>query len=266
MSDERRTSPDGLRIPFGLDGRVALVTGGNGGIGLALAQGLASAGADVAIWGTDSEKNERAVSALQGSGTRVYSHVCDISDEQAVDAAFAATIAALGQVDSCFANAGTGGAPAPLGKQTFAEWRRVMAVNLDGTFLTFRAAARHMIERGEGGSLVATSSLTAVEAAPRSQHYAASKAGVIALVKTLAVELARHRIRSNALMPGWVKTDLTRPLLESDLAADHILPRIPLRRPAEPADLAAAAVYLAAEGSRYHTGDVLVIDGGYRLF
>ena len=149
---------------------------------------------------------------------------------------------------------------------TLAEWQRVCRVNLDGTFLTLRAVARHMVERGGGGSLVATSSLTAIEAAPQSEHYAASKAGVVALVQSLAVELARHGIRANALMPGWVETDLTRPLLESEIGTTRILPRIPLRRWAEPADLGAAAVYLASPGARYHTGDVLVIDGGYRLF
>jgi NAD(P)-dependent dehydrogenase (short-subunit alcohol dehydrogenase family) len=264
--DSGRESEDGPHRPFALEGRVALVTGGNGGIGLALARGLAQAGADVAIWGTSTEKNGRALQELETLGVSVYAHACDVSDEDAVEEAFAATLTALGRVDACFANAGTGGTPAPFAKQSLSEWRRVMAVNLDGTFLTLRAAARHMIERGEGGSLVATSSLTAIEAAPRSQHYAASKAGVTALVKTLAVELARHQIRANALMPGWVETDLTRPLLTSEMAAEHIIPRIPLRRAAQPEDLAAAAVYLAADGSRYHTGDVLVIDGGYRLF
>jgi NAD(P)-dependent dehydrogenase (short-subunit alcohol dehydrogenase family) len=265
-ADGKGQSEQGRNPAFSLEGRVALVTGGNGGIGLALARGLARAGADVAIWGTSAEKNKHAQDELGTLGVRVFAHACDVSDEGAVESAFAATLSTLGRVDACFANAGTGGAPAPFAKQTLSEWRRVMAVNLDGTFLTLRAAARHMIERGEGGSLVATSSLTAIEAAPRSQHYAASKAGVIALIKTLAVELARYQIRANALMPGWVETDLTRPLLASEMATEHIIPRIPLRRAAQPEDLAAAAVYLAADGSRYHTGDVVVIDGGYRLF
>ena len=139
-------------------------------------------------------------------------------------------------------------------------------MNLDGTFLTFRECVRHMIERGAGGSLVATSSLTAIEAAPRAEHYAASKAGVIALVKSLAVELARHGIRANALMPGWIETEMSAPLLGTELATKHILPRVPARRWGRPADLAGAAVYLASSSSSYHTGDVLVLDGGYRLF
>jgi NAD(P)-dependent dehydrogenase (short-subunit alcohol dehydrogenase family) len=252
--------------PFDLGGHVALVTGGNGGIGLGLAKALAGAGADVAIWGTSADKNERALEELASLGTRAEAFICDVADEAAVDAAMAETLERLGRVDSCFANAGTGGGGRRFTDITLAEWQRVCRVNLDGTFLTLRAAARHMIERGGGGSLVATSSLTAIEAAPQSEHYAASKAGVVALVKSLAVELARHGIRANALMPGWVETDLTRPLLQSEVGSTRILPRIPLRRWAEPADLGPAAVYLASPGAGYHTGDVLVIDGGYRLF
>jgi len=249
-----------------LSGRVALVTGGNGGIGLGLADGLARAGADVAIWGTNAGKTQEAAAQVAQHGTRVHAEVCDVADEASVETAFAATVAALGRVDACFANAGTGTAPTPFTDQTLADWRRVLSVNLEGVFLTFRAAVRHMIERGEGGSLVATSSLTAVEAAPRSQAYAASKAGVVALVQSLAVELARHRIRANALMPGWIHTDLTAPMATNEDASKRILSRVPARRWGAPEDLAGAAVYLASDAAAYHTGDVLVIDGGYRLF
>jgi NAD(P)-dependent dehydrogenase (short-subunit alcohol dehydrogenase family) len=255
-----------MSAPFDLSGHVAVVTGGNGGIGLGLAQGLAEAGADVAIWGTNADKNARAVEALAATGRRVEALVADVADETSVDEAFAETLRLLGRVDSCFANAGIGVAPAKFVDMTLADWRRVNAVNLDGTFLTFRAAARHMVERGGGGALVATSSLTALEAAPRSEHYAASKAGVLALVRSLAVELARYEIRVNALIPGWVETDLNREFLASDGAQGAILPRVPVRRWAQPADLAPAAVYLATPQARYHTGDSLVIDGAYRLF
>jgi NAD(P)-dependent dehydrogenase (short-subunit alcohol dehydrogenase family) len=252
--------------PFDLHGHVALVTGGNGGIGLGLARALASAGADIALWGTNAAKNERAVAELAPLGTRVEALVCDIADEAAVEAAMASTLERLGRVDACFANAGAAGGGRRFTDITLSEWQRICRVNLDGTFLTLRAVARHMIARGGGGSLVATSSLTAIEAAPTSEHYAASKAGVLALVRSLAVELARHGIRANALMPGWIETDLNRDLLASEVGQTRILPRVPLRRWGTPADLGPAAVYLAAPGSGYHTGDVLVIDGGYRLF
>jgi NAD(P)-dependent dehydrogenase (short-subunit alcohol dehydrogenase family) len=249
-----------------LENHTALVTGGNGGIGFGLAEGLALAGADVAIWGTDPDKTAAAGERLAAHGTRVDARVCDVTDEAAVAEAFAATVAALGRVDSCFANAGTGGRPAKFQDQTLEGWRQVMAVNGEGTFLTFREAVRHMIAREGGGSLIATSSLTAIEAAPRSEAYAASKAGVIALVKSLAVGLARHGIRANALMPGWIETEMSAPMLHSEGAATAILPRVPARRWGRPDDLAGAAVYLAGDASRYHTGDVLVIDGGYHLF
>ena len=258
--------PDETNNPFALDGQVSLVTGGNTGIGLGLAHGLAAAGAAVAIWGRDGEKNEQAAAELRTHGQRVEAFVCDVSNENEVAHAFAETVSRLGRVDSCFANAGVGGTRSRFQEMSLDDWRHVTAVNLDGVFLTFRAAVAHMLERGGGGSLVATSSLTAIEAAPMFEHYAASKAGVIGLVRSLAVELARHGIRANVLMPGWIETELTRPFLESEAAAQHVLPRVPSRRFGTPADLSAAAVYLAAPGSSYHTGDVLIIDGGYRLF
>jgi NAD(P)-dependent dehydrogenase (short-subunit alcohol dehydrogenase family) len=252
--------------PFDLTDHVSLVTGGNGGIGFGIAQGLAAAGASVAVWARDAEKTERAVEKLRETGARAMGVACDVSDEGSVADAFAQTLASLGAVDSCFANAGIGGRQAKFAEMSLADWRQVMSVNLDGTFLTFRECVRHMLARGAGGSLVATSSLTAIEAAPRAEHYAASKAGVIALVKGLAVELARYGIRANALMPGWIETEMSGPLLGSEVAAQHILPRVPVRRWGRPADLAGAAVYLASAASSYHTGDVLVLDGAYRLF
>lgn len=254
------------RHQFDLQGQVALVTGGNTGIGLGIASGLAAAGASVAIWGRDSEKNQRAIAELEQHGTAVHSVACDVSDEPSVKEAFKETLDTFGRIDSCFANAGVGGARARFGEMTLEGWHEVMKVNLDGVFLTFRGAVSHMLERGGGGSLVVTSSLTAVEAAPLFSHYAASKAAVVGLVRSLAVELARAGIRANALMPGWIETEMNRAFLQSEGATMHILPRVPARRFGAPGDLAAAAVYLASPGSAYHTGDVLVIDGGYRLF
>jgi NAD(P)-dependent dehydrogenase (short-subunit alcohol dehydrogenase family) len=252
--------------PFDLTGTVALVTGGNGGIGLGMAQALADAGASVCIWGTDEGKNAAAAAALAGRGGRVLALRCDVGDEREVETALARTLDAFGAVHACFANAGVGGAAPSFVELSTAEWRRVLRTNLDGAFFTLRAVARHMIARGGGGSLVVTSSLAAVEGVARGEHYAATKAGVNAMVRGLAVELARHRVRANAILPGWIATAMTAGALDDEVVRRKVFPRIPLRRWGEPADFGGIAVYLASAASAYHTGDTLVIDGGYAVF
>ena len=194
---------------FDLSGKVALVTGGNSGIGLGMAEGLAKAGADVCIWGTNEEKNAAARTKLEAHGRRVAALRCDVGEEAQVEEAFAATLKALGRVDACFANAGVPPMAPSFIQMTEEEWHRVLRINLDGVFFTFRAAARHMVERDGGGTLVATSSLSAVEGQARGQHYAATKGGVISMVKALAVEHARHGIRAHAIVPGWIVTGMT---------------------------------------------------------
>lgn len=251
---------------FDLTGKVALITGGNGGIGLGMAEAMAQAGADIAIWGTNKDKNAKAKAAVEAHGVRAAALECDVSDERAVTDAFAATVEALGKVDACFANAGVTGQAKSFLEMEAGEWRRVMAVNLDGAFYTLRAAARHMVERGEGGSLVGTASLAAIEGAARNQHYGATKGGLISMIKGLAVELARYKVRANAILPGWIETDMTERLTNWDKFRDAVLPRVPMRRWGTPGDFGAAAVYLAADASSYHTGDTLLIDGGYALF
>jgi NAD(P)-dependent dehydrogenase (short-subunit alcohol dehydrogenase family) len=253
-------------VSAGLDlsGHVAVVTGGNSGIGRGIADGLAAAGADVAIWGRTAERNAQAREDVARHGTRVVDIVCDVADPDAVDAALERSVGALGRVDSCFACAGGTDLGPTFLDMTLADFRRVVAVNLEGAFLTFQRVARHMVGRGGGGSLVGISSLAAVEGMARGQHYAAAKAGLVALTRSLAVELARHRIRANAILPGWIETPATeRPFTT---LGDRILPRVPQRRWGTPADFAGAAVYLASPASSYHTGDALVIDGGYRIF
>ncbi|HZU72890.1 MAG TPA: SDR family NAD(P)-dependent oxidoreductase [Acidimicrobiales bacterium] len=249
-----------------LSGHVALVTGGNSGIGLGMASGLAQAGADVAIWGTNPDKNAAAEAQLAAHGTRVLALRCDVGDEAEVEEAFAETVSSLGKVDSCFANAGVGGAASSFLEMSLDEWHRVLRVNLDGAFLTFRAAARHMVERGGGGSLVGTASLAAISGQARGEHYAATKGGLISMIRALAVELARHRVRANAILPGWIDTPMTSGALAWDRFRDKVLPRVPARRWGEPSDFAGVAVYLASPASEYHSGDTLVVDGGYIVF
>lgn len=248
-----------------LSGHVSIVTGGNGGIGLGIARALATAGADVAIWGRNEDKNAEAAAELAALAPRSVALRCDVADEEQVDAAFAETVRRLGKVDSLFANAGVGGF-APFPQMSLAEFRRVTSVNLDGAFLTLRAAAAHMVERGEGGSLVGISSVSAIDGAPGMEHYAASKAGLLAIMRGLAVELARYRIRCNSILPGWTDTDMIAPAAGSQRFVDNTVKRTPLRRWGTPADIGAAAVYLADPANLFHTGDSLVVDGGYSIY
>src|SRR5690606_20130017 len=256
--------------PFDLTGKVALITGGNGGIGLGMAEAIAQSGGDVCIWGTNAEKNKAAVETLKAHGTRVSSLTCNVADEKEVKDCFAETLSQFGRVDGCFANAGV-----TSGKKSFLdiddkEWQRVLSINLDGVFYTLQAATRHMVERAEkgdpGGRLVATASLAAISGAARNEHYAATKGGVISMIRALAVEFARHGITANALLPGWIETAMTENAFGWQKFADNVMPRIPARRWGKPEDLGGMAVYLMSDASAYHTGDTMLIDGGYFLF
>ena len=249
-----------------LTGHVTVVTGGNGGIGLGMARALAEAGADVAIWARNADKSAAARAELEAAtGRRVVTATCDVSDEDQVAAAMATTLDAFGRVDSVFANAGIGGW-APFPEMSLAEWRRVTSVNLDGAFLTLRAGAAHLVERGEGGSLVAISSTSAIHGAPAMQHYAASKAGLLAMVRGIAVELARHRVRCNAILPGWTESEMMDPATAPARFVEATTRRTPVRRWGRPDDIGRAAVYLADPTNLFHTGDALVVDGGYTIF
>jgi NAD(P)-dependent dehydrogenase (short-subunit alcohol dehydrogenase family) len=252
--------------PFDLTGHVALITGGNSGIGLGFAEGLARAGADIAIWGTNEAKNTAAVEQIAALGVRAVAFTCDVGDEAQVDAAFAATVESMGKVDSCFANSGVGGAAKSFLDMSADEWHRVLRVNLDGVFYTLRAAARHMVDRGEGGSLVVTASLAAIQGQARGQHYAATKGGVISMMRACAVEFARYGISANAILPGWIETPMTEKTFAWDRFSDAVLPRMPLRRWGQPSDFGPIAVYLASPATKFHTGEVHLIDGGYSIF
>jgi NAD(P)-dependent dehydrogenase (short-subunit alcohol dehydrogenase family) len=247
-----------------LDGRVVVVTGGNGGIGLAIAEACARAGASVAVWATNPDKNTAALERLVAAGARAVAHRCDVRSEEQVDAALDRTVDELGRVDTLFANAGIKPVT-PFLDMGLDEWRRVMAVNLDGAFLTMRAAARHMVARGGGGALVAVSSVSAFDGSPGMEHYAASKAGVLALVRSVAVELARHAVRCNALIPGFVDTEMTADWRQDDRMMDATTRRTPVRRWGEPVEIGPAAVFLADPDYRFHTGTNLVVDGGYSV-
>jgi NAD(P)-dependent dehydrogenase (short-subunit alcohol dehydrogenase family) len=256
--------------PFDLSGKVALVTGGNGGIGLGMAEALAEAGADIAIWGTNATKNETAKARLAKTGRKVETLVVDVSNEAAADAALAETVKRLGRVDACFANAGVTGRARSMFEIDGKELRRVLSVNLDGAFFTLRAAARHMVARAEKGDpfgrLVGIASLAARSGAARNEHYAATKGGLVAMLKAMAVEFARYGITANAILPGWIETEMTAPTFANEKFAANVLPRVPMRRWGTPADFGGIAVYLASAASAFHTGDEILIDGGYWVF
>lgn len=248
-----------------LSGQVAVVTGGNGGIGLGFAEGCARAGAAIAVWARDPDKSASAVEAIRSHGVDATAVTCDVGDEASVARAAADTVDRLGRIDICVANAGTSGLGA-LQDLELDEWRRVMRVNLDGAFLTMRDCARQMIDQGDGGAMVAISSTSAIHGAPQNPHYGASKTGLLGLVRASAVGLARHHIRVNAVLPGWTRTEMAEPGYQNDRLREATTKRTPVRRWANGGDYQSLAAYLCDRSVGFHTGDEIVFDGGYTVF
>jgi NAD(P)-dependent dehydrogenase (short-subunit alcohol dehydrogenase family) len=205
----KQMSPQASKQPFDLTGKVALVTGGNGGIGLGMAEGLARAGAKVVIWGQNEAKNRRAEEQLRQHGGEVLVQRVDVSSEQAIVAGIAEVLNVMQRLDFVAANAGVGGGANSFAEFSTEQWRKVTTTNLDAVFWTFREACKHMVARAEhgdaGGSLVVTSSTSAIHGAPRNQAYSSTKGAVIALIRGIAVEYARQGIRANAILPGWIR-------------------------------------------------------------
>lgn len=251
---------------FDLTGKVALVTGGNGGIGLGMAEGLAQHGAATIIWGQNEDKNAAALARLEKTGAEVRAVKVDVSDENAVKTGIAAILDEFGRLDNAVANAGMSQKRDSLFDISIEDFKRMEDVNLHGVLFTLREAARHMIERGEGGSLVAISSTSAIHGAARNEHYAATKGAVVTMSRAMAVELARHNISVNSICPGWTRSDMTENAQGWDKFNTNVISRVPMKGWADGEDFAGIAVYLASEASRYHTGDTIVIDGAYTIF
>lgn len=247
---------------FDLSGRTAVVTGGNRGIGLGFARGLAKAGANVAIWSRDEEMNRAAVAELTNLGVQALGLSVDVTDRAGVEIALDETESALGQVSLLFANAGTT-ASLEYTEMDDDEWRRLMGVNVDGVHHCTQAVIKRLIAREQTGSIVITASLAAHLGLPLAPHYSASKGAVLQLARALAVRYGRKGIRVNVVSPGWVETDMTEGVQNDEKANRFFMMRTPVRRWGQPDDFEAIAVFLASEGSSFVTGAEFLVDGGF---
>ncbi len=245
---------------FTLDGRLVLVTGSSQGIGLALAAALAAAGARVVLNGRDSARLDAATTPLRAAGHDVATLAFDVTDEDAVDQAFATLARNHGPLDILVNNTGIH-RRAPLADMTLADWNAVLETNLTSAFLTGRAAARAMLPRARG-KIINLCSLMSDLARPTTGNYAAAKAGLKMLTRAMCAEWAPHNIQVNGLAPGYILTDLTAPLAADPAFDGWIKARTPAARWGTPADLTGACVFLASAASDFVNGQILTIDGG----
>ena len=245
--------------PFDLNGKVALVTGGNGGIGLGMAKGLAQAGATVVIAGRDADKNAAAVKALGGKALSVQG---DLKDEKSCRRIVEEAAQQAGRLDILVNNAGMNIRKPPQ-DLPFASWREVLAVNLDSAFVCSQAAHPHF-KRAGAGKVINTGSMMSIFGAAYLAAYAASKGGIVQLTKALATAWAKDNVQVNAVLPGWIDTNMTqRARAELEGLNDRVLSRTPAGRWGEPSDLAGIAVFLASPASNFITGTAIPVDGGY---
>ena len=245
-----------------LSGRVALVTGGNSGIGLGMAKGLAGAGASLVIGGRNAQKNAAAVKLLGELGAQVLAVEADVTLEADCNKLVSATLARFGRLDILVNNAGTNIRKPPQ-DYTLDEWKTVMDTNLTSAFLCSKAAYPALVAAG-GGKIINTGSMTSIFGASFAMPYSASKGGIVQLSKALATAWAKDKIQVNAILPGWIDTDLTRQA-RKDVAGLHErgLARTPAARWGEPDDFQGIAVFLASRASDFVTGTAIPVDGGY---
>lgn len=249
---------------FDLTGKYGIVTGGGNGIGKGIARGLSEAGATVLIAGRNLDKLKRTAEELSafGGGEVIYATV-DMADPDSIAALVETSLEMLGRIDFLFNNAGT------IHRETSEKfpreiWERTMAVNLSGPFYLSQHVARHMIERGEGGSIINTSSMAAIFGGKTVPAYAATKGGLTQVTKSMCNDWSKYGIRVNAIGPGWVKTELTEALVaDKEGRYKEITARIPMSRWADPEEFAGPAVFLVSNASSYVNGQVLFVDGGY---
>ncbi|MGH7042974.1 MAG: SDR family NAD(P)-dependent oxidoreductase [Acetobacteraceae bacterium] len=249
---------------FDLTGKVAVVTGGNGGIGLGMALGLAEAGAAVVLAGRDVAKAERALAELAGLGARAAFVATDVTHQQACRDLVAETLARFGRLDILVNNAGTSIRKMPQ-DFTEAEWHHVLDTNLTSAFLCSQAAYPAMVTAG-AGKMINIGSMMSLFGAPYATPYAASKGGIVQMTRALATAWAKDNIQVNAVLPGWIDTDLTRTARRQVSGLhDRVEARTPAGRWGQPADLAGVAVFLAGKGSDFVTGTAIPVDGGFSV-
>jgi NAD(P)-dependent dehydrogenase (short-subunit alcohol dehydrogenase family) len=251
---------------FDCSGKVTIVTGGNGGLGLGFARGIARQGGDIEIWARSAEKNAKAKAELEAFGVRVVARQVDVSSEQEIIAAYAGTMRDFGRVDCVIANAGVPPATSSSFDLSSEVWHKLLNISLHGAFYTLREGARLMVKRAEagepGGSLIYCGSLSMFHGLAGKGNYAAAKAGMGAVIRSMAVEFGKHGIRANTIAPGYIKTEMTGSGAEWSKLDQYFASKTPIRRPGVIGDFEAIAAYLCCDGSSFHTGDTIVIDGG----
>ncbi|HKV88786.1 MAG TPA: SDR family NAD(P)-dependent oxidoreductase [Candidatus Dormibacteraeota bacterium] len=258
-----------------LEGKVAVVTGGNQGIGLAIARALAVAGANIAICARTTESLERAAAEIRQLGVGCVPARCDVADPASADSMAQAVLEHYGKVDVVVANAGIAGAIRPMHEITYEEWRECLAVDLDGVYLTFRRFIPGMIRAGNGGSLIALSSMTGKRPLPERTPYGAAKMGVIGLVRSLALELGPHNIRVNSICPGAVAGPRLDRIVKQrsqalgiteDESMRQFSDPAALKRPTQPEEVAAACVFLAGDAGAGVTGEDMNVSAGLVMY
>jgi len=250
---------------FDLTGKVTVITGGNSGIGLGFARGIAKQGGAISIWARSAEKMAKAKAELEGYGVKVTTVAVDVGDEKQVIAAYEQVLKEHGRLDCVIANAGLPPNSRSVLDMTTEQYHDLLAINMHGAFYTLREGARHMVKRAEagepGGSLVFCGSLSIFQGIPGKQNYAGAKAGVDAMVRCMAVEFAKFGIRANTIAPGYIKTEMMGPLDELSPVDKYMVTKIPMARPGYAADFEGIAAYFCSDASSFHTGDTVVIDG-----
>jgi 2-deoxy-D-gluconate 3-dehydrogenase len=247
---------------FDLSGKVAIVTGGNGGIGLGMAQGLAAAGATVVIAGRNHHKNSEAVAAVQSQGGQAHAVAVDVMQQASCEQMVQSTLQAHGRVDILVNNAGMNIRKPPQ-SYALAEWNEVMQTNLTSAFVCSQAVYG-AFEKNRAGKIINIGSMMSLFGASFATPYAASKGGMVQMTKALACAWAAQNIQVNAILPGWIDTDLTRQArVDVQGLHDRVLERTPAKRWGVPNDFAGIAVFLASSASDFITGAAIPVDGGY---